>query len=151
MEKDYFTSALPFAQRGPEVTFNLGDSANLVMDNSKSTGITKQSDDFSVEEPAKLKGYDFDPNASAGQSLKAVIGDSSWNKSNNDTYNVDVTTNTTVDLSTARATSINELRRMSRLQEWFETKARGGARYIEQIFSFLVLSLTMPDLICQSI
>ena len=32
-------------------------------------------------------------------------------------------------------TTINDLRRAFRLQEWFEKMARGGSRYIEQIYS----------------
>ena len=46
---------------------------------------------------------------------------------------VDNSRNLSADLSSATASSINDLRRAFRLQEWLERNARGGARYIEII------------------
>lgn len=138
-KKDYFTSALPFAQRGPEVTFSLGETADLKLysvdgqiadENSyiASTKIRRQS-------PSVLEGTVSITNTSAGASDSSFLSQSGLGTQQNSGAVLDVTTNTKADLSSATATSINELRRLARLQEWFEAKARGGGRYIEQILS----------------
>lgn len=43
--------------------------------------------------------------------------------------------NLKADLGEGVSVTINDLRRSIKLQEWLERNARGGARYIEQIFS----------------
>ena len=48
---------------------------------------------------------------------------------------IDSSTNYKADLSQATASSINDLRRAFRLQEWLERNARGGTRYIEIIMA----------------
>lgn len=138
-KKDYFTSALPFAQRGPEVTFSLGDTANLELFNDAGTvtednplvPATKIRRSTSTEE-----GNVMITNSSISGSQEASnLGQAGLPLQGFQNGVIDVTGNTRVDLSNATATSINELRRLARLQEWFEAKARGGGRYIEQILS----------------
>lgn len=134
-KKDYFTSALPFAQRGPEVEFNIGSDAPLVMDNTKAQRLINVGDtNYDSDDYAKLFPADVQGTGSGSAPLYA--GDSVVGKDNATALNVDVTKNTTVDLSSATATTINEFRRLYRLQQWFETKALGGGRYKEQILSF---------------
>lgn len=115
-EKDYFTSALPWAQRGGEV--------NLP---------------FSGEAPVDWKI------ASSGAKLGELVGTTGTGGTGNlDSVSIGASTgpipnstrvNASVDFSNASSVTINDLRRSIKLQEWLEKNARGGARYIEQIFS----------------
>lgn len=115
-EKDYFTSALPWAQRGGEV--NLPFSGEAPVDwNIASTG-------SKIGELVGTTGTGGTANLS-NVSIGAATG------SIPDSTRV----NASVDFSKASSVTINDLRRSIKLQEWLEKNARGGARYIEQILS----------------
>lgn len=105
-EKDYFTSALPFAQRGGAV--EVPGSPNY-----KAT-----TDIISPTPPTVANPYVVGA---------PVVGNSS--KLANATGNVRVENLESIGVD------VNELRRSIRLQEWLEKNARGGARYVEQILS----------------
>jgi hypothetical protein len=49
--------------------------------------------------------------------------------------NFDNAENLHVDLTQATSSTINELRKAFKLQEWLEANARGGSRYIEHIYN----------------
>ena len=103
-EHDYFTAALPFAQKGAAVDIPLGavnGDANIYSNVGNTT----------------LNGSAGDP---------VVIGDTN-------TGLTDLWAQT--DGLTVEPTTINDLRRAYRLQEWLEKNARGGTRYIESILS----------------
>lgn len=137
--KDYFTSALPWTQRGPEATIPLGTSADL---NVTGTGLSFDNT-MAVTTAMKTSGADFGPGPD----------DVNWvrNGSFNDIANLRIEganlalnvsennyidpTKVTVDLSSATAATINDLRQAFRLQEFLEKNARGGSRYIEIILS----------------
>lgn len=108
-EKDYFTSALPWSQRGGEATIPLGS----VEPNYKS-----QSDFISIG-GTPLSSTDVSTDSSGG--LKAT-NNATGRIENLDTMDVD-------------ATTINDLRKATKLQKWLERQARGGSRYIETIMS----------------
>lgn len=120
-QHDYFTSALPWTQKGPEATIPLGTTAPLVMmDNSFPTnaripggGSIGDQDDLGYKSDQYL--YDYGGTDTRIQQ--------------------DITPHTEADLSDATASSINDLRRAFRLQEWLERNARGGSRYIEVILA----------------
>lgn len=123
-QHDYFTSALPWTQKGPEAMLPLGGEAELFV----------KRDDEDLY-PLKTPMFTFDGSDSvANLNVKTSTEEPTflWQEGIGAT-NPDVTGYTFADLSTATASTINELRRAVRLQEWLEKNARGGSRYIESI------------------
>lgn len=124
-EKDYFTSALPWTQRGGEVSLPISGNANVVYNQTGETHV--------------MRNY-----ATGNQALDGPV---TTNNTANPEFNAALTTNGTepinydpngtleADMSSVTATTIEELRKATKLQQWLERNARGGARYIEQILS----------------
>lgn len=121
-QKDYFTSALPFAQRGPQTHIPISFNGTLVNDDTIASEVA------AVDGPLNPSDNLAFANNSA-QTEMPIVGSISRND-----VNIDVTKHTRVNVITADGT-INELRRSFKIQEWLEKSARGGSRYIEQIYS----------------
>lgn len=127
--KDYFTSALPTPQAGPDVHLPLTGDANVLLDTDAIEAGKQQlvitSDDIST--------------ASANRGIR--VGGSSptggfLGAGNTPTpSNIDPNGTLKADLSGVTSATINELRRAVRAQEFLEKCARGGRRYIEMILS----------------
>lgn len=129
-EKDYFTSALPWAQRGAQVLMPLSGVAvegDIVY--------KAQSDYFNFDgtNPAVggINAAQF-RNAAGQAILEGVTDDKATRVENIDTITFD-----------NAATTINDFRRALAIQKWLEANARGGARYTEQIKSHF--DETVPD------
>lgn len=127
-EKDYFTSALPFTQKGEEITIPVGGKAPVYVDD----------DIFPADgsQPVRILSSSGDPNQVAEQPMAGEqgTGDLVREGTSNNLY-IDLNSTNVADLSEASGVTINELRRASALQRWLERNARGGSRYIEQILS----------------
>jgi hypothetical protein len=121
-QHDYFTSALPWTQRGPEATIPLGSTAPVIWENYGSATKIRDNADGSLVQNTSIPDIITDHN---GQTYANIPNQKYLDFDNSDHLHA--------DLSAATASSINDLRRAFRLQEWLERNARGGARYIEII------------------
>ena len=125
-QHDYFTSALPWTQRGPEATIPLGTTAPIIYQNGNATKLRDHSDGSLITSQVFDTAAALSTNANG--SLYADLPGQTF-------IDVDSASNYKADLTSATASSINDLRRAFRLQEWLERNARGGARYIEIIMA----------------
>ena len=138
--KDYFTSALPFLQRGAEVKLPLGSTAPLVFGDYRSIPGVGRGNSIIKQRPQDGGGSfagatDLRADSLAGLNVttSGITQDAS----------LDITQHTAVDLTNATATTINELRKASALQRYLEIMARAGSRYREQIHA--IFGERIPD------
>jgi len=127
--KDYFTSALPWPQKGASVSLPLGTTAPI-------------KGQFQVTNAAGTANAGFI--AASDGSGRVTLGGSSGFASSDTLYTKPTATNALyADLSAATAATINQLRQSFQIQKLLERDARGGTRYTEIIRShFGVIS---PD------
>ena len=129
---DYFTSCLPYPQRGPEVTIPMTGNAPIRLGSANGeyeefgpsvqmiVGTTSASNKAGTlaylkptGKPDEKMQMEYTGTASNGES-----GTGGW---------------MFADLNTVEATSINELRKAIAIQQYYEALARGGSRYREQV------------------
>lgn len=130
---DYFTSCLPYPQRGPEVTLPLGGNAPVGM--YKDTALTQfgtVNGHTGIYLNQTLSGSALAPKIANVQN-EDYKGYGLITGSSDPTTQVADTAYLGADLSRVNATTINELRKAVAVQQYYEALARGGSRYREQV------------------
>ena len=125
---DYFTSALPWPQKGPGVMVPIGGAAPVTAD----TWLKQYSMNGSTSGNAQAIHTAATVSNAVG-TVGNVVGDT-------------VLTTTrigTADLSAATGATINSMRQAFQIQKIYERDARGGTRYIEIIKAHF--GVTSPD------
>lgn len=157
---DYFTSALPWTQKGPGVSIGLAGTASIVDPSPLSDYfLTSNSNQL-----AAIASYGGDASSSGGRRVTSGSNtitfnrgsDSNWSTiggfagNASDKVNVHaysgsnlLTNNSYVDLDTSSMFTINSLRTAFQMQKFYERLARGGSRYTEVLRSFF--GVVSPD------
>lgn len=150
---DYFTSALPWTQKGPGVSIGLAGTATLVdpspvsgyfvQQGDANLGAAQFSEDGGVHSVFTGNGsLDYQGGYStsivghsvngSGTSTATALAGSSW-----------LSKSAYADLDSSSIFTINSLRTAFQMQKFYERLARGGSRYTEVLRSFF--GVVSPD------
>ena len=121
---DYFTSCLPFAQKGDPVELPLGQEAI----------VTTQADTLGIPNVYSATSQTAHDLRSPGGNSPVDLRADPATEPDNYLY---------ADLSNATAATINQIRQAFQIQKLLERDARGGTRYIELVKSHF--GVTSPD------
>lgn len=116
---DYFTSCLPYPQRGPEVTLPMTGNAAVKLYKNKYLD-EEQPESYTVD--LNTDGQIYNSVAMDGKKAAIIMGNKKAGYVG-------------ADLSSVTAATINDLRKAVAVQHYYEAMARGGSRYREQIRS----------------
>ena len=124
--KDYFTSALPTPQRGPDVSLPIVDSGSAIVADGnlyfKGTGDLVTGMDDSVFTPDGVNASKFGLTTAGMQ-----------DPANKNVTNIQYHSGLALQKRSLISATINDLRQSIALQRFYEISARAGSRYIETI------------------
>lgn len=149
---DYFTSCLPYPQRGPEVTIALTGNAPVraytekdlktvktgtgFFNNEYNTGIVNHTNITFGNEGTK-----FNVNRNSNGNKAPKSGDEYLQTMSQDDANF-FNAWLGTDLNAIEAATINQLRQAFAVQHYYEALARGGSRYREQVRALFGVSIS---------
>lgn len=144
---DYFTSCLPWPQKGPGVEISIGGSADVSIPAGNSLGQIALKEGGSLTVFPYAKTYRLDTGSRSRVIDSLYLQNSEGSEPGSASFvDVGVTIPAltgTANLSSATPISINDLRQAFQIQKLYERDARGGTRYTEILRShFGVIS---PD------
>lgn len=146
---DYFTSSLPWPQKGPGVELAFGGNAPVYGDNNALRLMTN------------ANGLSYPASICPGQGDSVRTNQSGWTNSGGWPTSVgsaaggyaiglatksllgDSSSGLYADLTSVTSFTINQFREAFQIQRWYERAARGGTRYTEIIRSFF--GVVSPD------
>ena len=127
-EKDYFTSALPWQQRGTAPALPISGTTHAIWSSDPSTRIPNNS----VGTAVTLTGYKNAGVYGAFGDTEAILNSGYVPKAG--------LNNNIVDLSSATTFNVADLRLVFQIQKWMERNARSGVRYTEFLRSHFGVS-----------
>lgn len=152
---DYFTSALPAPQKGPDVTIPVASGGNInIVGNGKALAITdgtalgswaglrdsRYSVNYSVNLGLDVGSVSVDNGVFATVDAGKAVGVPTLEQLAGHPENSGLIG---VQSAIAQAATINQLRLAFQIQKFYEQQARGGSRYTEVVRSFF--GVTSPD------
>lgn len=144
---DYFTSSLPWPQKGPGVELPFGGTANLNVSSGATINMPAGYLESSSTSAGVNKGF-FPTNLSLG--ARSGYGFDNYQTNtiygiggNPQEFPINSINGVSVDLTSATSVTINQFREAFQIQRWYERAARGGTRYTEIIRSFF--GVVSPD------
>lgn len=128
-EHDYFTSCLPFTQKGDDVMISVSSETSLTPTfNYSEQDIIRTVGNTPVHGGGTENPLEVEQGSLSGKLKVLNENDGDWKNAS-----VDNSKNLSFDLSGTNLITVNELRVAMQLQKWLELNARGGSRYIETI------------------
>jgi hypothetical protein len=128
---DYFSSCLPYPQRGPEVTITLTGNAPVCAYYGNNT--------VPVTKPLTVINGPLGTNAGIMQNNRVEGREAQFYVAN---ANGDADGYLAADMTNIETSTINQLRQAFAVQHYYEALARGGSRYREQVRALFGVSIS---------
>lgn len=138
---DYFTSALPFQQKGPGVSIGLAGTAAVDSTIPIDWPMEVKPNGGSYSTVNRYELADTGYATRTGALWTNNSNDNDWSGTN--LKLPDFSTGLTVDLDSSSIFTISSLRTAFQMQKFYERLARGGSRYTEVLTSFF--GVVSPD------